>query len=606
MMQVMRGMAGKIVMIAVAIVFGLWGLLEAVSRTDGTALGSGELGRVNGDPVTAQAYQATYQQLYEQARQQAGGQLSREQVREVENAAWDRLVGEILIRQELERRDLRASDEEIRQAILSVPHPALAQNELFLTDGQFDIQKYRQFLLGPTANEDLLLQLEQYYREAVPQSKLFRQIAAATYVSDAELWRSWQDRNETATVEYVALDPARLAPGEVAVSDAEVNTYYQEHEGQFERPATARVTAAVLPKTAVPIDTAAAYERARSIRAELEGGADFAAVARRESADPGSRETGGELGTFGRGQMVPAFEEPAFSLPVGEISQPVQTPFGLHLIQVQERSGDEVRARHILIPFAPSEEALDRLASRADSLEALAERSGLERAARAVGAQVRSGVTVSDAAPFIPGVGPALDALEWVRDDWNGAPEGDRPAVSELFETDQAYYLLRPESFRPAGTLPLSEAGPAIRRRLILDKKKEKAARVGAQLVREVRGGKPLQAAARERGLSVGKVGPFTRVAPNAVFGQANAAIGAAFGTPIGQLSGVVTTPAGVFVVRPIARTEADRAEWAKVKEQQRVQMSAQLQESTIARWLRGLRDEAEIVDRRAEVQRQG
>lgn len=605
MMQVMRGAAGKIVMIAVAIVFGLWGLLEAVSRADGTAVDSGELGRVNGQPVTYAAYQATFQELYDQARQQTGEQLSREQVRQVEEAAWNRVVGEILVQQELERRGIGASDEEIRQAALSNPHPALMQNELFQTEGRFDIRKYQQFLSGPTANEEILLQLEQYYRAAVPQSKLFRQIAAGAYVSDADLWRAWQDRNETATVEYVALDVGRLVPGQVTVSDEQVEAYYEEHRDEFERPASARVTVAVLPKGAAAADTVAALERARAVRTELVGGAPFAEVARRESADPGSQEQGGDLGTFGRGQMVPAFEEAAFSLPIGEISEPIRTPFGYHLIQVQERTGDQVRARHILVPMEKSEAELDRLYARADSLESLSERSGLERAARAVGATVRSGVVVSEAAPFVPGVGPALEALEWIRDDWNGTAEGERPQASELFETEQAFYVVRPEAYQEAGTLPLTAAAPLIRRQLVLERKAEEAGKIGQALVREVRGGKPLAAAAAGRGLGVRTVGPFTRVEPNPVFGQANAAIGAAFGTPLGQVSEVVRTPAGLFIVRPVARTAADRAEWEAQKAEQRAAMTGQLQESLIARWLDDLRDRAEIVDRRASVLQQ-
>ena len=86
----------------------------------------------------------------------------------------------------------------------------------------------------------------------------------------------------------------------------------------------------------------------------LRNGEDFAALAQQYSSDMGSREDGGDLGYFPRGRMVPAFEEAAFALRPGEISEPVKTKFGYHIIKVEAASGDQVRARHILIPLQPS------------------------------------------------------------------------------------------------------------------------------------------------------------------------------------------------------------------------------------------------------------
>jgi peptidyl-prolyl cis-trans isomerase C len=81
-----------------------------------------------------------------------------------------------------------------------------------------------------------------------------------------------------------------------------------------------------------------ALVRTKAIRERLVKGEDFAAVAKAESDDAGSGAQGGDLGVFGRGRMVPVFDEAAFALPVGEVSQPVKSPFGWHLIQVQDRT----------------------------------------------------------------------------------------------------------------------------------------------------------------------------------------------------------------------------------------------------------------------------
>jgi peptidyl-prolyl cis-trans isomerase D len=600
MMQDLREKT-KFVMLFVAIAFvGLmvfeWGM-DISGRSGG---GPGELGRVNGKPIPYEAYNAAYQELLTQAQQQSGGRLSREQTKQIEDMAFNQVVGQLLLQQELARRGIHVTDAEIRQAALNNPHPDLMRNEIFQTEGQFDINKYRQFLASPAANEEVLLQLESYYRTAIPQAKLMRQVTAGAWVPDAELWRSWRDSHETVTAEYIALDPAKLVPGDVEVSDAEVKSYYNAHRADFKRPATAKLEIAFIPKAATAADTAASFEKARAVRAEIAGGADFAEVAARESADPSAKVNGGELGTFGRGQMVPEFEQAAFALPVGEISQPVLSPFGYHLIQVEERIDDEVKARHILIPIERSEQAEDALYARADSLERLADRAGVRRAARAADAQLREDVQVSAESNFVPGIGSMLEAFEWAMED--RPAEGDTSSVSPMFETDQAFYVAQVASTSPAGEIPLAEAAPQIRRTLTAEKKAAQAKQIGEQMAKEIRAGKSLQDVAAAHGLQAGTVGPFTRVAFNPVFGQANAATGAAFGTPVGQVSDVVETTAGLFLIRPTARTEADRAAWEAQKEQQRMIATAQLQQQLVGQWLESLREKAKIVDRRSEV----
>jgi peptidyl-prolyl cis-trans isomerase D len=596
MMQKMRGQVGKILGVLFALAFVGWMVFELGMDVSGRGQNAraGEMGRVNGEPVLYQAYQAAYQELYQQVQQQSGGQVSAEQQRALEEEAWNRVVNDMLLRQAMRDLGVRATDAEIRQAALWNPHPALMQNELFQTNGQFDLRKYQEFLSGPNANEETLLQLEQYYRQAVPQSKLLRQLTAGVYVSDAELWRAFQDRSETATVEYVALDAARLAPGEAQVSDREIRAYYDSHQDEFKRPATARLTLAFLPKAQTAADTVATLQRAQQLRAEIQGGADFAEVAQRESQDPGSKANGGDLGFFGRGQMVSAFDEAAFSTPVGQISEPVLTPFGYHIIRVEEKRDDQVRARHILLPIEKSEEELARLDAKADSLESLARRQGIERAARVTGATVRSGVTVSEASPFVPGVGSALEAVDWAKD----ATEEEQK-VSELMETEQALFVARLESYTPKGMVPLKEATPQIRRQLAAQKKLEQARVAGQKLVEQARAGKTLQQVAAANGLQVQQAGPFTRVEPNPVFGQANAAIGAAFGVPVGKVSDVVKTSGGLFIIRPVARTEADRKAWEAQKEQQRAMAMAQLQQEAFVRWMQSRRKSAEIEDNR-------
>ena len=602
MMQMIRSKLGKFITILIVGGFLIWMVYGIGMEVSGSGGGRpGELGSVNGQPITLEAYQAKVQQLTQQYQEQGGGRLTAEQQRQLEERAWDDLVNEILLRQEMAKRGIGVSDDEIRYAAMNVPAPQIANQEIFQTDGQFDINKYRQFLGGPQASDELLAQLEQYYREVIPQSKLQRQVSAGTFVSDAELWRMWQDQNEQVTVEYVALDLAKLAPGTPAVSDAEIRGYYNDNKDEFERPRTARMTVAYLPTTVTEADRAGTLQRVQRLRAEILGGADFAEVARRESTD-GSAQQGGDLGTVTRGQTVAPFEQAVFSLPVNQVSEPVQTQFGYHLIQVTERTDTlSAKVRHILIPVGKSDEELARLDARADSLEELAQSQGIERAARAVGATLRQGVTVSDQLPYIPGVGPALEALQWAASEWRDR-EGNEKPVSDVFDSEQAYYVVRVDNYLPKGEMTLAEATPQIREKLIVEKKRAQARRAGEQIVAAARDGQSLQQAASARGLAVQTAGPFSRTSANPVFGQATAAVGAAFGTPVNRVSGVVETPAGLFIIRPTQRTPVDRRAFETEKAQLRSVAIMRLQQEQTQRWLDSVKRRAEIEDNRDEV----
>ena len=125
----------------------------------------------------------------------------------------------------------------------------------------------------------------------------------------------------------------------VSVTDAEMKKYYDEHKDEFKNPET--VTARhILIRVQSGADKSAwdkALDKAKSIEKKLKKGADFAKLAKEFSDDPGSKQKGGDLGPFTKGRMVPEFEKAAFSLKKGEISAPVKTNFGYHIIQVTDK-----------------------------------------------------------------------------------------------------------------------------------------------------------------------------------------------------------------------------------------------------------------------------
>jgi peptidyl-prolyl cis-trans isomerase C len=135
--------------------------------------------------------------------------------------------------------------------------------------------------------------------------------------------------------------------------DAALKAFYEEHKAEWEevkaRHILIRFQGSKVPLAAGKKDLteAEALAKITELRAKIVAGADFATVAKESSDDSGAEKNGGDLGTFGKGQMTPEFEKEAFLLPVGQMSQPVKTPFGYHLIKVEMHDTkplDEVKA----------------------------------------------------------------------------------------------------------------------------------------------------------------------------------------------------------------------------------------------------------------------
>jgi peptidyl-prolyl cis-trans isomerase D len=605
-MQALNKKAGKIMGVIFSIALCAWLVLEmGLDITTSGGAGANVVGEVNGEDVTLADYQSAYDELQRQAQQAYGPSLPPVLEAQLGEQAWNRAVEYKLISQELERRGITVSDDEIRYAAGIFPPPEMQGQAIFQTDGRFDPAKYRTYL--QTAADPATLQyLEAYYRREIPRAKLVRQIRGGLYLTDAELWRAYRDGQEEATVEYIRLDPVRTATGEVTVTDAEIRAWYDANKGRdiMRRPSSARLEVASLPLAPTAQDRAYSLERARTVRNELAAGGDWTAVAARESSDPSSKDRGGDLGEFPKGQMVAAFDSAVFSLPIGEISQPVSTSFGWHVIQVQERTDSTAKARHVLIPIEKSPEAEARFDARADSLETMARSTGsLERAARLTNAQYRKDVVVSTQSPVIPGIGLARKALDWAAQE-SRAPEEDGNGISDQMESDEAVYVVKLVSYTPAGVLSLAEATPQIRARLTGEKRRERTVAEAQKMLAELRAGKTMQQVAASRGVTAETFGPFSRVAANPVFGQANEVVGAAFGTPVGQYSPVVRSTAGVFILRPVSRTQADPAAFEREKAQLREVQTMRMQQDEMQRWIGSLRKQAEIEDYRETVLR--
>ena len=592
MMRQMRENTKWIMMITATAFVGLMVFQWGMDITGQGGLTIGEIGSVNGRPVMYDKYNNTYSSLLNQIQVSQEDPITSQQIRDIEDAAWDEVVTQLLIEQELERRGILVTDEELLTAARFSPPPAYQNEPLFLTDGFFDIQKYQAFLASPTIDDVTLFQLEAYYRDVIPRSKLMRQVSSDIYFTDAAVWDEYRNRNEMISVRYLALNPAqRVADSDVAVTAQEVEEYYDDHEEEFALPAQATVRAVIIDKAPTPEDTLAMGELAAELRQEIMDGADFEDVLGRPGVGTGS----GDLGWFTRGLMPESFSDVAFAATVGEITEPVRTPFGYHLIEVQDQTEDSVQARHIVIPFVRTEESELALYTLADSLEALGESRTIADAALTLTLAVETAYLSTEFA-FVAGAGQVGEGADWAFEE---ALVGD---VSPVLETRQAFYMLELVELREAGAISLADATGSIEQTVRAAKKVEKAKDEGEEIVAQVRAGADLATIAEEKSLEVQVAGPYARVDFVPGMGRLNAAVGAGFGLNIGDVSGAVAANNNVFIIELNEYFAPDSTVFEAERLLLRDEMLGLAQQTRLQEWLQGLRDVARIIDKRDEV----
>jgi peptidyl-prolyl cis-trans isomerase D len=601
-LQTMRSSAKVVMWILLAAFVGGFllvetsGLLGRAAVTPSTAVAS-----VNGTDILYTEWQRRAQQLVQQEQQaQSGHSLTQDEITRIDNQAFDDMVADILLQQEYRKRGITVSDEELRDYARFAPPQWVRTAPDLQTEGNFDPAKYQRLLASSQARQSgLLVALEQYFRSEVPKQKLFEQVTSGLFVTDAELWRAWQDATDSAAVSFVAFRPT-LTAADSNVSDDELRRYYEAHRSEFDRPAHGVVSVLYIPRLVSPADSAAARARISALRAEIVGGAKFEDVAKRASADTISGAQGGSLGKITHGRLVPEFEKAAYALKPGELSQPVLTPFGYHLIKLDARTGDTLDVRHLLLRIEPSDSSTAKVDREADQLARIA--GGAEQPAKFDDAArtlkltpFKVAVTEGEPAQHEGRYVPSVSAWSF-----NGAKIGE---ISDLFDAEDGYYLARLDSLSPGGKT-FDAVKAAVRERVAQERAIERVVPQAQALAQAARGSS-LESAVAAKGMTVTKTGLTTRSGVAQQMGSLGEAVGAAFALPLSVVSVPIRQRDGVYVMRVDARKPADRAAFEAQKNDLRGRRLQQLRTQRVQMFLDDLRKSAKIDDNRKDINAQ-
>lgn len=563
----MRAMAPTI-MIVILVSFVIGTIFFNWGMNRGNAPGSSvtSVGKVNGREIPLTYFDREVNNE-RQKMERGGSNEDQYQYHMLPRQIWEQEVSQLVMTDFFRKVNLSASAEEVFDYIKHNPPPGIDTAAQLMTNGRFDTAKFVQALNDPRTYEynPGFRMLEQRTRELIiPVQKLETILSAPLLPTKAELEYQYKAENEKAVFEYAYVKNNAVKSDNAPITDDMVARYYSAHQDTFKCDELFDLYVVKFPKKATARDEHTYYLElmdvkhkimAEKISARAEA---FAEEAKVSSDDEGSAQSGGDLGFFKKGAMVPEFDSVAFKQDTGTVSDPVKTRFGYHLIYVEKRRKqgkvEEVKARHILRKIVPTMESNDALTEKTDSLRKRMVDDGFVKIARE--AAQRDPAVVFDSTGLIArgGVVPGCGYVSGLGRFIIGLDKKENESISERLENTGGVYLFALRQRVPKGIMPLGASGTKIRK-ILADSLHLQAIRAFAgEWSKKVGENTPLAALKKTDSLTIGSgvTDTVTRTSYIAGLGAASKPSAVAFVLPVGKRSNIIESNGVCYLVRPL------------------------------------------------------
>jgi len=497
--------------------------------------------QVNDDEISYNAFQSAYSNLYNlyQSIYQNRFNAELEKQLKLPQQALKQLISESLLVQEADRLGIEVSKQELVKSI--------SQYDAFQQDGVFNRDRYLQVLTYQRMTPE---QFEASQYRQLLTKKVREQLQQGVTVTDEELQQAFHDQNdkinlnfvwltpalietkvkvgdaglaeyfaanrekfrlpEKISLRYLQFDPARYEKEITKFSDEELDRYYRRNLDLYEIKEKVKA-AHILLRVAENADEATVKKRkqlAEDLLKQLKAGADFAQLAKRYSDDKGTADKGGDLGYFQRGVMVDEFEKAAFALQPGQLSDVVKTPFGFHIIRVDEHIEPGVKPLVDVIDDVKAglkvEKARQLAFEKAMDAYNINRKTGdLDAAAKSNDLGIKETGFFSRDEP-IDGIGrvPAISSAAF------SLKEGE---LARPIQTTQGIFLVKIKERQPSRLPELAEVKPAVEQAYRAEQAQTLAKELADKLLAAAKEKKSLPQAAAELKLKVEETGEFSR-----------------------------------------------------------------------------------------------
>ena len=568
--------------------------------------------------ITVGEFRTVYLRQLQSYQAQSGGEISAEILRSMglDRQILQQMIDEHAALQEAERLGVTVTDAEIRERIVSFP--AFQQNGQFvgeqaylqrlrrqsppMTPAQFEEDVRRSLMLErlqAAVTDWITVTEEDLRREHVRRSETIRVSAISFRADDFREGIEVTDEDvaalfaqnaidytvpEKRRLRFVLIDVAALKAS-FTPSDADVQAYYGYNTDRYTEPVTLRASHILLRTEGK--DPAEVQTRAEEIVAEARGGGDFAALARQYSEDDSTKELGGDLGSISPGQMVPEFEGAAYALEQGEISDPVSSLFGVHIIKATEKTGGATQplneVRESIVELLKQESADARASALAEAMAAdittAAEpASAMDAAARQRGLEPQESLFVSPGEPIL-GLGFSSEVT-------TRAFQLGQGQVAGPIQTPSGPAFVTVVAIQDPFVPPLEEVEARVRddviRRTAFAAAQERAAEVATLL----QTADDFTQAAETEDLEVSTSDALTRGAAVPGVGLDTVVEAVAFSLSAGETSNPVMTGNRAVILHVHERQEATAADFQATRETLRNNLIAERQDQFFAAYM--------------------
>lgn len=594
MFELLRRMIFPIIIIVLVFFTGMivleWGLGFSGSGQFARATAAGV---VNGEEITWQQWQSNYSNLYQSEADQANGEVTEARQKELEQIAFDQLVADRILFQEADKRNLVITDDDVYMYLKVSPPRAFQMAQEFQTNGQFDYQKYLAAMADP-AYATVWNAIEPDIRRELTKIRVQQLVTSAPHVTESEIRQTFLNARESVKIGTINAQTTSFYSQIEPASDEDTRAYFGQHRDKYTVGERVNLRVVSVDHNPSAADSAYAERLARSLYDSVTSGSDFAELAQIYSDDPGSAQNGGDLGLFEQGRMVAPFDSAVFAMKDGDISTPVATRFGWHIIQhhgfEQEDGKKKARASHILIkPEATPETLQERLTK----MEQYVERA---RSVGFVEAALEYGLTVDTVTNLLSGQRiPSLGAMPTPEiTDWAfAAKNGD---ISEVFRTRDHYAVVIKDDELAEGPAEFEQVEDQIKRDIRQERAEEMAKEVVDKAWGAVQSGMSFEKAAGEVSVKYTEVGPFTRVGNVQALNSDPKAIGAAFALKeVGQMSPPIEYTNGYIIMKLLERTEPDQTQFVDARDSVRTALLGEKQQNAYIAWYESRLEDAEV-----------
>jgi peptidyl-prolyl cis-trans isomerase D len=612
----------KGILILVAVTFISWGGYSYFREKKVTYVA-----KVNGVTIEWRDYNDAFQNAVKQYREALGPSFSEKMIEELrlKDKILDDLIAKILILQEAKRFGLSIPDEELREAIESIP--------AFQMNGQFDKRSYERFLRSNRMTPE---EFEQSQRESLLLSKAVSLIKMnGGKVSDEEVLDTYLFENERINLTFLKIVPEAFK-GQINANEIEIKDYYQKHQEEFRIPTFVQIQYLLFRpsdfenKVQVSLDEAKRYydsrkdtfkipkqvrvrdilikagpqdapdqleakkKKAEEILEKAKKTKDFGSLAKQYSAAENASK-GGDLGWIQRGMLGEQIESILFAMKAGDLTGVLAARDGFHILKIEEvkeekqKSFEEVKDQ--ILQTLKKEKAKAEASRKADdAFYSLFRSRDLEGYSR------EKDVPIKTTGLFKEG-----DEIQDIGKNpvfYSSALSLKLGEISPVVTILPNFYILKLVNKKDSRIPPLDEVKEEVRQKVIGTKAEGKARQVAEELLNQIRTGKNIREVAREKGYPFEETGFFTRIAgvvPK--IGPAREFMGilASLTEKNPVAKEVIKTKDGYFVLRLSGYEPADQSKFQSVKKNLEKRLSYQKQEEVFQNWLSQLRSKAKI-----------